>query len=198
MELLEIRIQVRPCGLKGNREPRHSLAREEETSMKLAIHHVGLLLILSATVAAAGQQRKIDPAKEADIRELLRLTGMTDVVGKQMGQMADQAKPLLERSLPPGERRHEIVEDFTKRFLARANSQGLIAQVIPVYDKYLTDDDVKAVIRFYKSPVGQRLLKIMPEMMKEASAAGQQWGEQIAHDVLQEMAQEYPELKQQP
>jgi hypothetical protein len=166
--------------------------------MKSALFRVCLLMLLPATLAAAGQQHKIDPTKEADIRELLRVTGMSAIVEKQMGQMAEQVKPLIERSLPPGPRRHEIVETFSKKFLARANSEGLIQQVIPVYDKYLSDGDVKAVLRFYKSPVGQHLLKIMPEMMKEASAAGQQYGEQIAQDVLNEMAQEYPELRQQP
>ena len=84
-----------------------------------------------------------------------RTTGETsDIVEKQMGQMAEQAKPLIERSLPPGPRRHEIVATFSKKFLARANSEGLIQQVIPVYDKYLTDDDVKAVL---PAALGHRL-----------------------------------------
>jgi uncharacterized protein len=172
--------------------------REEETPMKRVAIQAGLLLALTVKLAAAGQRPPLNPAKEADIRELLRVTGMSDIVEKQMGQMADQVKPLIERSLPPGPRRHEIVEEFSKRFLARASSQGLIQQVIPVYDKYLTDEDIKTVIRFYQSPVGRRLLKIMPEMMKEASAAGQQYGEQIAREVLEEMAQQYPELRDQP
>lgn len=166
--------------------------------MRTAICRACLLLILTPSLAAEGEQSKADPAKEADIRQLLQVTGMAELAQRQMGQMADQVKPLLERSLPPGERRHEIVEAFTRKFLARANSEGLIQQVIPIYDKYLTDDDVKAVLRFYKSPVGQRLLKVMPEMMKESSAVGQQWGEQLTREVLQEMAQEYPELRQQP
>jgi uncharacterized protein len=166
--------------------------------MKEVLRRACLLLVLPATMAAAGQQPKIDLAKEADIRQLLQVTGMTAMVEKQMGQMADQVKPLLERSLPPGERRQEIVEAFTKKFLARAKSEDLIEQVIPVYAKYLTDDDVRDVIRFYGSPVGQRLLKVMPEMMKESGDVGQRWGEQVAREVLQEMAQEYPELRQQP
>jgi uncharacterized protein len=172
--------------------------RKEETSMKRAIGRACILLMLSAILAAAGQQPKVSTAKEADIRELLHVTGMDDIVERQMTQMANQMKPVIEKSLPPGEHRHEMVETFTKKFLARANSQGLIRQVIPVYEKYLTDEDVKTVLSFYKSRVGQRLLKIMPEMMKEASAAGQQYGEQIASEVLDQMAQQYPELREHP
>ena len=166
--------------------------------MRRILRLSSFLLFLPVACAAAPPQRKISPAKEADIRELLRVTGMNEGVEKQMVQMAEQAKPLIEHQLPPGPRRQEIVETFSRRFLARANSQALIQQVIPIYDRYLTDDDVKAVIRFYKSPVGQHLLKIMPEMMKEASTAERQYGEQIVTDVLNEMAQQYPELQQQP
>jgi uncharacterized protein len=166
--------------------------------MRRILGLTGFLLFLPVACAAAPPQRKISPAKEADIRELLRVTGMNEAVEKQMVQMAEQTQPLIERQLPPGPRRQEIVESFSRRFLARATSQALIQQVIPIYDRYLSDDDVKAVIRFYQSPVGQHLLKIMPEMMKEASAADRQYGQQIVTDVLNEMAQQYPELRQQP
>ncbi len=166
--------------------------------MKAIFLRTCLLLIFSAPLALAGQKPQTAPAQEADIRELLRVTGMTETVGRQMNQMADQLKPLLERSLPPGDRRHEIVETFTKKFLARANSEALMQQIIPIYAKYMSEDDVKAVIRFYKSPAGQRLLKVMPRMMQESSAVGQQWGENLAREVMDEMAQEYPEMRQNP
>jgi hypothetical protein len=171
---------------------------KEEILMKRMAIQVGLAVALAASLAGAAQQPKNNSAKETDIRELLHVTGMDAVVEKQMSQMSEQMKPLIEKALPPGPRRHEIVETFTIKFLARANSQGLMQQVIPVYEKYLTDDDVKAVIRFYKSPAGRHLLKIMPEMMKEASTVGQQYGEQIARQVLDEMAQQYPELRDEP
>jgi uncharacterized protein len=157
-----------------------------------------VLVILTASLAYAGQQRKVSAVQEADIRQLLQLTGTTDAVAGQMGQMAEQLKPLVENSLPPGERRHEIAEAFTKRFRARANSEALTKLMIPIYAKYLTDDDVKSLIRFYESPAGQRLLKVMPQMMKESGEAGREWGTNLATEIVEEMAKEYPELRQKP
>ncbi|HET7841242.1 MAG TPA: DUF2059 domain-containing protein [Terriglobia bacterium] len=166
--------------------------------MKAKLFRIGFLVVLSSPMVFAGQKPQITPPQEAEIRELLRVTGMTETVGRQMNQMADQLKPLLENSLPPGQRRHEIVETFTKKFLARANSEALLQQIIPIYAKYMSEEDVKAVIRFYKSPAGQRLLKVMPEMMQESSEVGKQWGENLAREVMDEMAQEYPEMRQNP
>ena len=157
-----------------------------------------LLIVLPASLVAAGQQPKITVAQEAEIRQLLQLTGTTDAVAGQMGQMAEQLRPLIENSIPPGERRHEIAEAFTKKFRSRANSETLTKLMIPIYAKYLTNDDVKSLIRFYQSPAGQRLLKVMPQMMKEAGEAGQEWGTKTATDIVEEMAQEYPELRQKP
>lgn len=160
-------------------------------------HRACLLIVLTASVAAA-QQPKVSAAREANIRQLLQLTGVMKSVSRQMDQMAEQLKPVVEKSLPPGERRHEIAEAFTKRFRARANPEALTKLMIPIYAKYLSDDDVKSLLQFYESPAGQRLLKVMPEMMQEAGEAGREWGTKVATDVVEEMAQEYPELRQKP
>ena len=44
----------------------------------------------------------------------------------------------------------------------------VIDRMIPVYDKYFTDDELIAMIQFYESPAGSRLLETMPMIMKEA------------------------------
>ena len=157
-----------------------------------------LLMALTASLSFAGQKPAISPAQEADLRELLKLTGATDALAAQLSQMADHLKPLVESSIPPGPRRHEIAEAFTRKFRARANSESMTELMIPVFAKYLSDDDVKSLIRFYRTPAGQRLLKVMPEMMKESGEAGREWGTKVATDVVEEMAKEYPELHQKP
>jgi uncharacterized protein len=165
--------------------------------MNAELRRAGLLILLAASFAA-GQQPKASVRQEADIRQLLQLTGVAEAVSEQMDQLAEQLKPVVEKSLPPGERRHEIAENFTKRFRARATPEALTKLMVPIYAKYLTDEDVKSLVRFYESPAGQRLLKVMPQMMKEAGEAGREWGTQMATQVVEEMAKDYPELRQNP
>ncbi len=45
--------------------------------------------------------------------------------------------------------------------------------MIPIYQRHLTKTDLDAVISFYASPVGQKLLKEQPAMMAESMQAGQ-------------------------
>ena len=54
-------------------------------------------------------QTKIDPAKEADIRKLLDITGAKTIASQSMDAMLMNIKPLLADSLPPGEYRVTVV-----------------------------------------------------------------------------------------
>ena len=49
----------------------------------------------------------------------------------------------------------------------------MIDAMVPIYQKHLTKSDLDAVIAFYSSPVGQKLLNEQPAMMAEAMQAGQ-------------------------
>jgi len=49
----------------------------------------------------------------------------------------------------------------------------IIDAAVPIYQKHLAKSDLDAVIAFYSSPVGQKLLKETPAMMAEGMQAGQ-------------------------
>jgi hypothetical protein len=49
----------------------------------------------------------------------------------------------------------------------------IIDAMVPIYQKHLAKSDLEAIIAFYSSPVGQRLLKEQPAMMAEGMQAGQ-------------------------
>jgi hypothetical protein len=40
----------------------------------------------------------------------------------------------------------------------------------PIYDKYFSSDDLKELVAFYKSPIGEKFVKLMPQIYQESSA----------------------------
>lgn len=44
---------------------------------------------------------------------------------------------------------------------------GILREMVPVYQKHLTESDLNAVVAFYSSPVGQKLRREMPAMASE-------------------------------
>lgn len=138
---------------------------------------------------------QIDPAKEADIRRFLEISGATKSMADMIPQMTEQMKPLLEKLLPPGERKNQIVDTYVKKFAAKAKPEGLVNRVVSIYDKHLTHEDLKGLIQFYESPLGQRYGNVLPTLEKEAYTAGEQWGQEIGREVMREMRVEHPELR---
>ena len=47
----------------------------------------------------------------------------------------------------------------------------MMQSMVPVYQKHLTKGDIDALIEFYGSPTGQKVLREMPQIMSEAMQA---------------------------
>jgi len=147
----------------------------------------------STTAAAA--QSKIDPAKEADIRRLLEVTGAASLAVQAMNEMEGAIRPMVTQSLPPGEYREKLVDLFFEKFRSKRDPKHLVELIVPVYDKYYTDEDVKGLIQLYQTPLGKRMLTVLPKVMAESQAAGAEWGRQLGQQSMMEVLSEHPDLR---
>ena len=93
----------------------------------------------------------------------------------------DQMIPLLQKSHP------DVPLEFWVKFRGSVNTQDLIEQIIPVYDKYYSLEDLKQINVFYESPSAQRMMQASPQVMKESMQIGQQWGAKLGKEVVEEM-----------
>jgi len=58
--------------------------------------------------------------------------------------------------------------------------KGSFQQVIyPIYNKYLTLDEIREIIRFYKTPAGKKIISVLPKMMQESMQATQPWANSL-------------------
>jgi hypothetical protein len=141
-------------------------------------------------------QVKIDAAKEADIRRLMELVGTKSLVVQMMDGMEKNIKPLMTSSLPAGEYRAQLVDLFFVKFHSKANPQQLLDLAVPSYDKYYSHEEIKGLIRFYETPLGQKTVSALPALLGELQAAGRTWGEGLGRDSMMEVLSEHPELAQ--
>ena len=56
----------------------------------------------------------------------------------------------------------------TKKFKENVKVQEIIDQLIPLYDKYFSEEDLNAFITFYSSAAGQKLLTTIPLLMRDS------------------------------
>ena len=133
-------------------------------------------LLLTFGFGYAQETNAPDALLEMRIRELLEVSGSVD----SSQQMMDQMTAYMRTSLP------ETSEEF-ERFAAALDVDVLTERLIPVYAKYYSLEDIEAMIAFYKSPVGQRLLAVQPMVMQESMEIGAQWGEETMMQIFAEL-----------
>jgi hypothetical protein len=54
---------------------------------------------------------------------------------------------------------------------------SVMPRVVDIYVKHFTHDEVRALLDFYTTPVGRKVIKVMPMLAQESSAVGQRWAE---------------------
>lgn len=115
-----------------------------------------------------------EPAKAESIRQLMRLTGAGEL-GKQVFQ---QMLPALKNMAPdaPPAFWDDIVEEI--------NVSEMEEMVVPIYQKYLSEEDIQAINAFYGTPAGKKLIQVQPSIIQESMLAGQQWGQNLAMEVM--------------
>jgi uncharacterized protein len=150
----------------------------------------------AAAATPQGEAKKMDPTKEADIRKLLDLTGATTNMRQAILNMEKSIKPLMTNSLPPGEYREKLIDLFFQKFQAKLDLQKLIDLAVPEYDKQFSDDDIKEMIRFYQTPVGQKAVKAIPELTAAITTASREEGQQVGRQCMLEVLAEHPEFEQ--
>jgi hypothetical protein len=63
----------------------------------------------------------------------------------------------------------------------------LIQLMMPIYDKHLSLEDLKAANAFYATPAGKRLAEKTPVMTSEGFEVGRKWGEAKGRQIAQRL-----------
>jgi len=127
---------------------------------------------------------------------LLELVGTKALVMQSMDAMTKSIKPLLTNSLPAGEYRAKLVELFFAKFSAKTDVQHLLDLAVPIYDKNFSHEEVRNLIEFYRTPLGQKTVSVLPKLSGELQEEGRKWGEGLGRESMEEVLAEHPELAQ--
>jgi len=104
-------------------------------------------------------------------------------------------KPMMANIFPPGEYRDKLIDLFFEKFRSKADTQVLINLTVQMYDKYLTEEEIKGLIQFYSTPLGQKTLSVLPKLMVELQGESMKWGEDLGRQSMIEVLSEHPELR---
>jgi len=138
----------------------------------------------------------IDPAKEVDIRSLMELVGARDMVQDGANNAIEQSREKLLATVPNNDKGQAFVNAFAASYQKKFDVDQVTDQLVAIYDKHFTDDEIKGLLQFYGSPLGQKVAAEMPKVSRETQAAVRAVSGKAAKDALAEMKQENPEIGQ--
>ncbi|HET9327740.1 MAG TPA: DUF2059 domain-containing protein [Candidatus Eisenbacteria bacterium] len=145
----------------------------------------GIVLV----VATCGATPSKAPAtKQADIRKLMDMVGVSSLA-LQMAEIWTQSAFQALKAADPGvpERAAEVIQREVRDVMASRieGPNGFTSQIIPIYDKHFTHQEIKDLMTFYGSPTGKKAIAVLPQVMSESAALGQKWGESMAPEMDQ-------------
>jgi hypothetical protein len=136
---------------------------------------------------------KPDPAKDAAIRHLLDLTSESKMAEGFSGTISMQIRQVVSQKMS-ADRLQKFMVDFDSKFRASAPPSQVIDAVIPIYSNTFSMDEIQGLIKFYESPLGQKIVQTMPQVAHDEQQAGFNLEKKAAIETLQAMTTDYPEI----
>jgi hypothetical protein len=149
-----------------------------------------------SNAAAAQSHSSIDPVKEADIHSLMELVGARELVQDGAGNSIEQTREKLLATVPNNDKGQAFVNAFAASYEKKFNVDQVTEQLVGIYDKHFTDDEIKGLLQFYGSPLGQKVAAEMPKIGRETQAAVRASSNKAAKEALAEVKQQNPEVGQ--
>lgn len=118
-------------------------------------------------------------AKSKAIEELLYVMRADSLMKREMDQLIGQMSKILASEYPDSKEHKEFINELKSKI----NVKEILQLLVPIYDKYYTYDDIEQLIKFYKSPIGQKMLSITPDVASESIQIGIKYVEKSMREV---------------
>lgn len=148
------------------------------------------------TASAPQSHSSIDPVKETDIRSLMELVGARDMIQDGASNSIEQSREKLVATVPNNDKGQAFVNAFAASYQKKFDVDQVTEQLVDIYDKHFTDDEIKGLLQFYGSPLGQKVAAEMPKIGRETQAVVRTAGTKAAKEALAEVKQQNPEVGQ--
>lgn len=138
--------------------------------------------VVSATGAAS------DQSKEQLIRTLVNLTDKSElqrVFSQQFVDRVSSAVSMFGPALNP--QTMQVIQQQTRAVVQEHIEDGdaLYSVLAPVYEKHFNLIELNQLVNFYQSPLGQKLVRVSPQLLTESLDLGQQWGLSLVPEIVQ-------------
>jgi hypothetical protein len=141
-----------------------------------------LALALTALPAVAQQPKPASPAAIAAAKEILAMKNASAMYAQAVPNIVQQTKDqLMQTNLNYQKDLNEVAVIVAQKLAGKEKEIG--EGMAAVYASDFTEQELKDLVNFYKSPLGQKLLSTEPRAIQQSMGFMNQWAQQFAETV---------------
>lgn len=129
-----------------------------------------LLFLLNFTISYS-------QSKAVKVKELMSLMGQQNLSSNLNTIFIDQFK----------QKYPKVDEGFWKKMENEINVNSLIDISTSVYEKNFSDKEIDELLKFYKSPLGKKMVQNAPMIMQEIESLAQNWAMEAGQKINDEL-----------
>ena len=159
--------------------------------MKFRSNRLALAALLAIACLAAGGMARAQtptptptPAAVAAAKELVLIKGATAMFDPLIPGVIESAKngflptnPQLAQPL------NEVAAELRKQYEPKRNE--IIDEVAKIYAQHFTEQELKDLVTFYKSPLGKKMVTEEPFAVDQSLKAAQAWAMHFSDEVIE-------------
>ena len=126
---------------------------------------------------------KMTAAKKADIEKLMRIIGPPDVTKQTSHFFVRQFSQTIKASRPdlPAKTYQILSEEINKVIDEHMTAKGgFFDMVVPIYAKHFNHQEIKGLLKFYRTDLGKKTIKAWPLILQESMLLAQDWWKSLA------------------
>ena len=144
-----------------------------------------------AMPGAAGAQNAADPAALAKAKELLQVSNLAAMRDQMVSLVEVQIAALMLDANPGQEDKvNRAVTEVIRPALKRRIPEYLDLAA-GVYADHFTRAELDQLVAFYKSPLGQKLVREQSELVPAMTDMSKQWVNRVGNEVLNDAANDF-------
>ena len=153
------------------------------------IKHAASVAMVAITLTVAANAQQPSAASMSVARELITITGATALFSPLIAGVVEQAKVLFLQQDPSlGKDLNDISTKIRADLQPRFGE--LTEEVARLYATNFTEQELKEVLAFYKTPSGKKLLNEQPKIVDSSMKFAQDWANKLSDQVIAKMREE--------
>jgi hypothetical protein len=165
--------------------------RAHARALRRRVSIVVAALLMAALPTHAGAQSKADPVALAKAKELMQVSNL-GAKRDQMVALVEAQIAALVRDANPGDedKVDRAVADVIRPALKRRIPEYLDLAA-GVYADHFTRAELEQLVLFYKSPLGQKLVREQGDVIPAITEMSKQWVNRVGNEVLKDAADDF-------